>query len=431
LTHYPSNGLRIAKPQREGIRTSLVQATIVPLALACWLAFANFPMLALSTDAYVIEPVRGLSVLDNLSMAWLRQFQSIGFLIFVSSLLFYTRSELMNSPFITMRRSYQKLMSFCILAMAFLSVQSTTPAETFLYCVFFFFALWVSSCIWQTSPAITVATFTVSFYATAAFILAAFLIHGWPDDRMVGGIHPNNFAATAFAAMVLGCISGGKKRWLGMILSFSVAIIVSSRYVLLSSTAFVFAYAILSPRRIRGGFPLLLLGLCISAAMIIFGLDVIEHVFAVNDPNRGFGSGLTGRMDMWQLGMLDVANNPFFGVGFRAKGEASGIAGAHNAFLSLAVQVGVIVAPLLLFAVLSISVVTMLRCRAGFFVDIQVNSMARSVGPAILAILIGAFFETQIFNLGDSFGILLILCLGFPYYERVPPWYNRAAAREL
>jgi len=165
--------------------------------------------------------------------------------------------------------------------------------------------------------------------------------------------------------------------------------------------------------------------------MMIFGFDVIKSVFAVEDPRRGFGSGLTGRMDFWQLSMVDVANHPFLGVGFRAKGEASGIIGGHNAFLTLAVQVGIIVAPLLIFAVLAIAVVTMFRCRAGFFVDVQFNSMAHSVGPAILAMSIGAFFQPQIFNLGDSFGILLILCLGFPYYERVPPRYNRAAARGL
>ena len=51
------------------------------------------------------------------------------------------------------------------------------------------------------------------------------------------------------------------------------------------------------------------------AACIVFWPQIVT-IIALDDPDRGTGSGFTGRDDLWQLALEQIIDSPF-GVGFK------------------------------------------------------------------------------------------------------------------
>ena len=104
------------------------------------------------------------------------------------------------------------------------------------------------------------------------------------------------------------------------------------------------------------------------------------------------------------------------GHGFRTRGgELSSQGGSHNAYVNLMSETGIPVGITLLIALGLISAdgyrtVKRYKTKGEWGRVIAVSN------AALFALLIGLFFQPQIFNIGDSIGLLLMFLLGTPYY---------------
>jgi O-antigen ligase len=73
---------------------------------------------------------------------------------------------------------------------------------------------------------------------------------------------------------------------------------------------------------------------------------ISQELLRVDDPNRGIDSGFSGRLEPWLYGLSLAMDRPFFGYGFRQSetyfGPALGISSAHNGYISMLIDAGLI-----------------------------------------------------------------------------------------
>ena len=80
-------------------------------------------------------------------------------------------------------------------------------------------------------------------------------------------------------------------------------------------------------------------------------LDIVESkILLLNDPYRGVGSGLTGRLADWWIAIEIFVENPVFGQGFDTLTEV------HNGFLRWAGEGGVLLLGVMLLLIITVLV---------------------------------------------------------------------------
>jgi len=271
-------------------------------------------------------------------------------------------------------------------------------------------------------------------FGYASLILLAFLVvllakHGI-NGRSVGGIQPNLYARVALIGLVLAFFL---PRWLTCLLvcmSVGLMILVSSRDSLLGASIFLSFFIILSAFSIRSGSSLLYIGIAIMGLLAALGLisiygayrgsdligGTIENVLALNDQSRGFGSGFTGRSELWSEGLRAIVKQPFFGYGFRRQ-----IITGHNGYILLMSDVGIPMS--LLFFVLMLSetirriykAVEIGLCASSNKEDKEIFLLHRLVASYLVCVLVIWVFEPEYIRMGTPMTVLLSLFLVGPY----------------
>jgi hypothetical protein len=180
----------------------------------------------------------------------------------------------------------------------------------------------------------------------AGAVLIGLLDGGFLLRQAPLGIHPNWWGELAisfiFGALV---ISGWVYRFLLVTMASLLLVLVQSRGAILSVGVGVILYCLLSFREVRVRRSrvavVLLLGLVgVSVAASLPGLPqatydfVVGNVLVLNDPNRGVGTGLTGRLEGWQQGATVFSENLIFGGGLDTLPDV------HNGFLRVAGENG-------------------------------------------------------------------------------------------
>jgi O-antigen ligase len=137
--------------------------------------------------------------------------------------------------------------------------------------------------------------------------------------------------------------------------------------------------------------------------MFSFGDLILENVFRINEPDRGLSSGFTGRDQAWSEAVNVWLSAPILGVGFRKHEELMVVTrlSAHNAYLAMLADTGVVGLTLYLALIVRAAV-----------------SAMRMIGPQALRYIILAiigsyavlgFFERRALNTGNAFSILFII----------------------
>ncbi|VAX04649.1 hypothetical protein MNBD_ALPHA03-2012 [hydrothermal vent metagenome] len=293
------------------------------------------------------------------------------------------------------------------------------------YSVMYLLAFWLWADFWQMS-AVARRIFAIrTFYVLVLFLLGAVVIHGLPQYRWVGGIHPNHYGAVALALLIVARLCGATYYRVGGVLAFAATILVSSRYALLSCFAFVLVIYVLPLIRARsGGLRILLFGVCLSFAVVaVLTIEplwnIFDWLFALSSVERGIGSNLTGRIDSWYNFSVQFFQEPILGYGFRQRHM---YLGTHNAYLNMILENGLVAGLFLGGMVLTggrmlNASLTSDKRWCLYFSDRSRREYVSDFGFAVFVVLtISGFFQPQLINFGDSFGILVFLMLGMNSY---------------
>lgn len=232
------------------------------------------------------------------------------------------------------------------------------------------------------------------------------IVHGMPNRRFIGGIHPNHIGGFALAAVFFGAIANHWSRFAVYALAFSFCILVNSRYAILSVTTIVI-FDVLSRQRLTyfGLFSLTLFLFVIALCILIWGAQILDSILLVDDPYRGLGSGIAGRAYMWPNFQLQIWQHPLIGFGFRERGAYYP---THNGFLNFALQNGLLLAMLLSIALVA-KLWSLLRSIA-----VYGDSRAVVAVGLFLAWCITGLFQPQIINFGDAFAVMTAFFLTMP-----------------
>jgi O-antigen ligase len=128
---------------------------------------------------------------------------------------------------------------------------------------------------------------------------------------------------------------------------------------------------------------------------------VMSDVLKLDDPYRGTGTGFTGRDRLWDEAFEAWTTSPFFGVGYHQHIKVMSAIGAHNAYLALLVDTGV-VGVLLYCALLVWAFVAALSIRE--------QEVRRFIIAMIAGYAVYGLFEARAFNVGNPFSLLFLMC---------------------
>jgi O-antigen ligase len=261
--------------------------------------------------------------------------------------------------------------------------------------------------LWTLEPADFGKCMTVAAVVLCLFGITAIAILGWPEQRDIGGIlQPNIFAAPLLAALVFSQFRPGLVGIIVRILCLAMVALVSSRFALIGCITAMALYELTFNPLSLAKIPALVIALI--AGIVLW--PQIAGILALDDSTRGLASGFSGRDERWQLALDTIADNPF-GIGFkRSIGDESG----HNGYLKIILEFGIPGGGLLiLFIAYNFIVAGIDACRrAGK--DWQQHRFDCARFGGLGALLFGAFFQPQVFSLGDNFAMCFLLLLFKP-----------------
>lgn len=192
----------------------------------------------------------------------------------------------------------------------------------------------------------------------AFFILVSLtillLVNGL-NGRTLGWAPPNSLGKAAFVGIVCAAASNLRFKYLIMLLHFIFLILLTSRGMLLSSVIFIFIFLYAS-REVNTKSVILstvsstTLISIVSLFQVATGARITvesigSSIMMLNDPDRGLGSGLTGRLEYWARGLDLITHRPLFGYGFRTRGATESFSiteqSAHSGFINLTIDLGI------------------------------------------------------------------------------------------
>jgi hypothetical protein len=248
------------------------------------------------------------------------------------------------------------------------------------------------------------------------FGVSALAVLGLPEGRNVGGIQPNLFAAPLLAGFIMSQFHTGKIGIVVRIMCFSMAAMVSSRYALIGCiSAFVVHDLTFNPLR-----PWKVVAAMVGLLFCIFLWPQITSILALDDPSRDLSSGFTGRDEYWSAALATITDHPF-GIGFK---RATAFESGHNGYLKTLVEFGVVGGGLIILFVGCVIAAAGAEAAGSTGKDRQQRRFASARLGGLVALAFGAFFQPQLFSLGDAFGVLFLLLLFRP---EMKPGSGRAA----
>ena len=172
--------------------------------------------------------------------------------------------------------------------------------------------------------------------------------YGLDVGRWVGNFRPVNFASIGFFIGFLGFI-GSNNNFLRVfiaLISLFFASIVVSRGILVTGAIFLTIYLLINSY-FNSWLKSLVVYSSIFIVLLFFAvivfipnvftyLDIIFDFLDITDPERGYGSGLTGRLEKWKLSYDIFKANPITGIGYGLNSDS------HSGFLQLISEMGLL-----------------------------------------------------------------------------------------
>jgi O-antigen ligase len=197
----------------------------------------------------------------------------------------------------------------------------------------------ISACLWR---------YSVLGTALAGYV---YIVGARVQGRLtIGDAHPNYLGLISFGFLMCA-LALPMRSIAGILVAANLFIIVEaqSRSALAAAILGLFVFASLKAKQFKRGrvaFALACAALLCTVLLLTY-YDAVESwvssLFYLNDRYRGLGTGFTGRVDAWQEALDLFLRNPAFGVGFRMHERyMTTLSSAHNGYLSLLAEVGVV-----------------------------------------------------------------------------------------
>ena len=238
--------------------------------------------------------------------------------------------------------------------------------------------------------------------------------------RLTAGIEPNNWGLMGLT-VCLGAFAR-KLRPLSVasfVVGAATILQASSREDLLALAIILPLMMILSFRTmIRPRLLAVLVGSCVSLILvavlfdpyILNGVRYVNHdVLYLDSPDRGIDSGFTGRTGIWGETLDLWMKAPLLGIGYRQHEHFLAGAPAHNAYLAMLADTGLL--GLVVYAVLLVwSLVASWSIRD--------QRTRRFVLAGIVGYIIMGFFDRRTINAGNPYGVLILMCCSVALVEQ-------------
>jgi O-antigen ligase len=239
------------------------------------------------------------------------------------------------------------------------------------------------------------------------------------NERLAGDLNPNDFGLICTA---LACASLALR--VTMVRAIVLAVACLGLYLTQSRSNMVgvaVAYAVIGMLyvlRLRGH-AWLRLGIVFAAALLFvlllfdkaFADFVRNGLLAMDDPQRGVGSGATGRTVAWHDGIELWRAAPLLGYGYRASDEFYQnryVTSTHNGYIAMLVDLGLIG----LLAYLLFVGIALKRALRAFASPARMEAVPTIA--LILAYSVMGMFERYALNTGNAASILFIIaCFRF------------------
>jgi len=244
-----------------------------------------------------------------------------------------------------------------------------------------------------------------------------FLIYIDLTGEMVWGRLSADLQPNVWGLMGLTVCLGAFARKLGplTIVSFVVGaatiLQASSRENLIALAAAVLVVVILYLRDMNAfRLSALLVGSCAAFVLVAVLLDpyifdavrfVNHDLLLVDDPYRGVGTGFSGRSGIWTETFDLWLTHPVFGVGFRQHEQFLAGLPAHNAYLAMLADTGLLG--------LAVYLVLLVRSLLASW-NIGDRRTRRFVVSLLVTYVIIGFFERRAINVGNPYGVFFLLC---------------------
>jgi|GEM_PF-6043007 hypothetical protein len=369
---------------------------------------------------------------------------SVGMPLYMTFAAFVGMS-LVNAAFVVFRHGCsdpsdaRKMLIIGFLGLAtVMSAFSSEPARSAIYLIgtgALLLSLWL--CWLVTLERRSFWFFDICAVVYGILLSNQFVSYGVSYGRYIGNLTPNHFCGCLLAAVVLASFGAGRVRMMLLLgLSLPLVLATESRGGATSLLLYFGIYglsamtwvALHRPQYLRHY--LMLLSWCITAGLVAVAIlmTIMPHVsdmvfagvddfYAMSDPNRGLGSGVSGRSDYWQQGLEALTRRPATGIGFRMMTAARGSfdvgeGTSHNAFLDLFAELGLFT-PLLLIAAILLTIQQAWTLSI-WAEDHRHAHFARVVFAATCTLGVNGFFEIHLINLGFPQAVVFAQILMFP-----------------
>ncbi|MBR0964117.1 O-antigen ligase family protein [Bradyrhizobium diazoefficiens] len=389
------------------------QTVAVLVAFWAWCVLLSFPMIGMTEDFADVPTAFG-------SGGGVLLGQIAGLVLFVLTLALARPVQLLSSLGRT------SLPQAAIIVIIYLSMVLQLQGEegSTLIGIFYTTLLLVTaltlSAVWTLQLPDLETGFGVASVIFCLFGISALVILGLPENRNVGGIQPNLFAAPLLMAFIFSLFRAGVISIGVRIACFAMIALVSSRFAMIGCVTAFAVYTTAFKRLDSWKIATLVVALMVAIPL----WPHIVTILALDDPNRDLSSGFTGRDEYWYSALSTISNHPL-GIGFK---RATAFESGHNGYLKTLVEFGLVGGGLIIF----LFAVTIASAGVDAARSTERASRERRFACARLAGLValafGAFFQPQLLSLGDAFGVTLLLLLFRP---RTTPAPHGAPATEL
>ena len=256
----------------------------------------------------------------------------------------------------------------------------------------------------------------------AAALVGAFALYDYVPGRRLGGgkeiLNPASFALITMSVFVASMAIRRAFVRITIMIGMGTVIYLTGARASAVAALIGLGLTLVLRRRIAGsdGYAVLLLCIVLGGSVAAYYGDTVlrgaSDFFAIQDRHRGLESGGSGRLETWKATWNLFLTHPMLGVGFRAHEALLKMnTSAHNGYLALLAEIGVIG-----FAAIAFLTLSGLR-----------NLWRRNHDPSqtfshsvLLGLACGYFvlaiFERYFINAGNPTSLLFLLSILAPAY---------------
>ena len=250
-----------------------------------------------------------------------------------------------------------------------------------------------------------------------AALVSGFALYDYVPGRRLGGgkeiLNPASFALVTMSVFVMAMAIRRAVVRIPILVAMASVIYLTGARASALGAIFGLAITLFSRRRTAGTSGYLLLVVCVVVAVALtayYSEAVVRGTtdfFAIQDRHRGLESGGSGRLETWKTTWNLFLSHPILGVGFRTHEVVLKVASsAHNGYLALLAEIGVIGFAAVLFVTLSGLWRTWRRTQDSSQTFSYSVLLGLACGYFVLAI-----FERYFINAGNPTSLLFLLSI--------------------